>query len=209
MSSTDYGSTVYDIIFVGGMVLSNPTLSELQLCWPLELGQEELLLVLLQVVLLRPILPWKFWWGFEGKFDPPLFFWFQIAQIVEAGPHTRDEPNYIQPGRYLRLRVSPSEIFTSHVAKSSPALGGRSVIVTTGRVLGGGSSVNCMNFLFLILIQTESMICGIKLFFTQGRPPQITTIGKTYMGIKDGVLSIWYPFSKRLELYGLPSLPWW
>ena len=68
----------------------------------------------------------------------------QVAQIVEAGPHTRDEPNYIQPGRYLRLRLGPTEIFTSHVAKPSPALGGRSPIVTSGRALGGGSSVNCM-----------------------------------------------------------------
>jgi hypothetical protein len=55
MSSTNYyGSIVYDIIFVGGMVLlSNSTLSELTL----ELRQEEQLLVLLQVVLLRLILP--------------------------------------------------------------------------------------------------------------------------------------------------------
>ena len=59
MSPTDYGSTVYDIIFVGGTVLSNRTLSEseLQLYSPLELDQEGLLLVLLQVVLLGLILP--------------------------------------------------------------------------------------------------------------------------------------------------------
>ena len=38
MTLIDHGSTVYDIIFVGGMVLLNSTLSdsELQLCWPLE-----------------------------------------------------------------------------------------------------------------------------------------------------------------------------
>ena len=111
---------------------------------------------------------------------------------MEAGPHTRNEPNFIQPGRYLRLRISPTEIFTSHVAKPSPALGGRSAIVTSGRALGGGSSVNCMKTIFLINLnaQTEGMICGIKLFFMQGRRPLITTIGKTYTGIKDGVLSI-------------------
>ena len=84
---------------------------------------------------------------FREKFGPsdlsdPKPHW----QVVEAGPHTRDEPNYIQPGRYLRLRLSPShtDIFTSHVAKPSPALRGRSPIVTSGRALGGGSSVNCM-----------------------------------------------------------------
>ena len=108
---------------------------------------------------------------------------------MEAGPHTRDKPTFIQPGRYLRLRLSPTEIFSCHVAKPSPALCGRSAIVTSGRALGGGSSVNCMKNIFLIDAQTE-VICGIKLFFTQGRPPRTTTIGKTSMGIKDGVLSI-------------------
>jgi alcohol oxidase len=67
---------------------------------------------------------------------------------VEAGPHTRDEPTFIQPGRYLRLRLCPAEIFTCHVAKPSPALRGRSAIVTSGRALGGGSSVNCMKIFF-------------------------------------------------------------
>ena len=66
-----------------------------------------------------------------------------IAQIVEAGPHTRDEPNHIQPGRFLSSLLRPTETFTFHVAKPSPAVGGRSVVVPTGRALGGGSSVNC------------------------------------------------------------------
>ena len=74
---------------------------------------------------------------------------------MEAGPHTREEPDFIQPGRYLRLRLSPTEIFTSHVAKPSPALRGRSAIVTSGRALGGGSSVNCMETMFLINTQTD------------------------------------------------------
>ena len=68
----------------------------------------------------------------------------QTAQIVEAGPHTRDEPNHIQPGRYLSSLLRPTETFTFHVAKPSPAVGDRSVGVPTGRALGGGSSVNCM-----------------------------------------------------------------
>ena len=57
MFPTDYGSMIHDIIFIGGMVLSNSTLSELQLRCPLKLGQEVLRLVLLQAVLLRLILP--------------------------------------------------------------------------------------------------------------------------------------------------------
>ena len=146
MSSTDSGTTVFDIIFVGGMVLSNSTLSEL-----------------LQPVLLT------IWIGSGGatacvtagrlaEADPSLkilvrfqkkdwcisIFLIQIAQIVEAGPHTRDEPNHIQPGRYLSCFFRPTETFTFHMAEPSPAVGDRSVGVPTGRALGGGSSVNCM-----------------------------------------------------------------
>ena len=83
---------------------------------------------------------------------------FQIVQIVEAGPHTRDEPNHIQPGRCLSSVLRPTETFTFHVAKPSPALCDRSVVVLTGRALGGGSSVNCMKAIFVINTQTEVMI---------------------------------------------------
>ena len=76
------------------------------------------------------------------------------------------------------------------MAKPSPALCDRSVIVPTGRALGGGSSVNCMKFISVINAQTEVVICGLKFLCTQERRPRITTIGKMYMGIKDGVLSI-------------------
>jgi hypothetical protein len=206
MSSTDYGSTVYDVIFVGGMVLSNSTLSDLQLCWLVELGQEELLLVLLQVVLQRLILPWKFWWGFKRKFNSLVFFFdSKSLQIIEAGPHTRDDPNHIQPGRYLSCLLRPTETFTFHVGKPSPAVCGRSLAVPTGRALGGGSSVNCMKAIFVINAQNWSYGSDLKFLLTQGRQLRITTIGKTYMGIKDGVPSIWYPFSKKLELYVLPT----
>ena len=74
---------------------------------------------------------------------------------MEAGPHTREQPTFIQPGRYLRLRLSPTEIFTCHEAKPSPALLGRSPIVTSGRALGGGSSVNCMKTFFWINPQID------------------------------------------------------
>jgi len=61
--------------------------------------------------------------------------------IVEAGPHTRDEPNHIQPGRFYSCLNRP-ETFTLHEANPSPALCDRAVIVPSGRTLGGGSSVN-------------------------------------------------------------------
>ncbi|KAG6830871.1 hypothetical protein H0H92_014236 [Tricholoma furcatifolium] len=61
--------------------------------------------------------------------------------ILEAGPLTKDMPDHIQPARYFSnlLRGEP---FTLHASKPSPALAGRSVVVPTGRCLGGGSSVN-------------------------------------------------------------------
>jgi GMC oxidoreductase len=68
----------------------------------------------------------------------------KFTQIVEAGPHTRDEPNHIQPGRYYGCLLRPTETFTFHVAKPSPALRDRALVVPTGRAMGGGSSINCM-----------------------------------------------------------------
>ncbi|KAF8813189.1 alcohol oxidase [Phlegmacium glaucopus] len=62
--------------------------------------------------------------------------------VVEAGAHTRDVPDHVQPARYFRSLIRPSEAFTFHIGKPSPSLLNRSVIVPTGRALGGGSSVN-------------------------------------------------------------------
>ena len=84
-------------------------------------------------------------------------FLIPIAQIVEAGPHTHNEPNHIQPGRYFRS-ITRTEAFSFHVAKPSPALCDRSVIVPVGRALGGGSSVNCMKTIFVINAKTEVVI---------------------------------------------------
>ena len=111
---------------------------------------------------------------------PSVLFWFQIAQIVEAGPHTLDEQNCIQPGRYLRLRLSPTELFTPHVAKPSPALGGRSVIVTSGRALGGGSSVNCMKTVFGLMLKLNYDVWSVELssFLRKGRRLGLRRLGK-------------------------------
>ena len=195
MSSTDNDSTIYDIIFVGGTVLSSFILSNLpRLSW--QSGQVGLLLVSLQAVLPRLILPWRFWWV-STKFTPSVFIWFQVIQIVEAGPHTHDAPNHVQPGRYFSSLLRPTETFTFHVAKPSPALRDRSVIVSTGRALGGGSSVNCMKTIYVVHILKLKFY---QFLYTRGRPLPITTIGERYMGTKDGILSIWYPFSKKLRV---------
>ena len=63
---------------------------------------------------------------------------------MEAGPHTRDDPNHIQPARYFSSLARRAETFTFHVAKPSPAVRDRSLVVAAGRALGGGSSINCM-----------------------------------------------------------------
>ncbi|KAF8896176.1 hypothetical protein BD779DRAFT_1608499 [Infundibulicybe gibba] len=62
--------------------------------------------------------------------------------ILEAGPHTKEIQEHIQPGRYFSHLTLPGETFTFHKAKPSDSLAGRSVIVPAGRCLGGGSSVN-------------------------------------------------------------------
>ncbi|TFK69860.1 alcohol oxidase [Pluteus cervinus] len=66
--------------------------------------------------------------------------------ILEAGPHILDVKHHTQPGRYFRNLLGGSETFTFHQAKPSPALAGRSLIVPSGRCLGGGSSVNFMMY---------------------------------------------------------------
>ena len=203
MSSTDYGSTVYDIIFVGGMVLSI-LLYHGCCCQPVYTDHLNWVRRGYCLCYCRSSCRG---WSFpenSGKVSKEslihqYFFWTQIAQIVEAGPHTRDEPNHIQPGRYLSCFIRPTETFTFHMAEPSPAVCNRSVPVPTGRALGGGSSVNCMKANFVI-INLPSWSYILKLCFTQGQRLRITMIGKTYMGIKDGVLSIWYRFSKKLGI---------
>ena len=81
---------------------------------------------------------------------------FNIAQIVEAGPHTRNKPNHIQPARFFRSLRRPTETFTFHVAKPSPALRGRAVVSPTERALGGGSSVNCMKTIVMVNVQPNN-----------------------------------------------------
>ncbi|KAG7089381.1 hypothetical protein E1B28_011071 [Marasmius oreades] len=62
--------------------------------------------------------------------------------ILEAGPHVRDNPTHVQPGRFYSNLAAPGKTLTYHVANASQALNGRSPIVPCGRCVGGGSSVN-------------------------------------------------------------------
>ncbi|KAF9036277.1 alcohol oxidase-like protein [Panaeolus papilionaceus] len=66
-------------------------------------------------------------------------------KIIEYGAHTRNVPHHIQPGRVLRMFDDPT-VFHLHAGKPSQALRGRAPIVTSGKALGGGSSVNLMAY---------------------------------------------------------------
>jgi len=67
-------------------------------------------------------------------------------QVVEAGPHIRESPDHVQPARYFSNLALPKETYTFHKSDASPALLGRSVIVPSGRAVGGGSAVNCKGY---------------------------------------------------------------
>lgn len=65
-------------------------------------------------------------------------------QILEAGSHTRDVKQHVQPAKYLTHLLPNSKTVTFNQAKPSPSLLGRAPIVPCGHAVGGGSSVNCM-----------------------------------------------------------------
>jgi len=66
-------------------------------------------------------------------------------QVLEAGEHTRELPAHTQPARYFSNLAPTSKVVTFNVGKPSEHLGGRSIIISSGRCVGGGSSVNCMS----------------------------------------------------------------
>jgi hypothetical protein len=63
--------------------------------------------------------------------------------IVESGQHSRDLPRHVQPCRYIEHLAPDSTTVYFHVAKPSPHLNGRAIVVPCGRTVGGGSAVNC------------------------------------------------------------------
>ncbi|KIJ67569.1 GMC oxidoreductase [Hydnomerulius pinastri MD-312] len=66
--------------------------------------------------------------------------------ILEAGPHTKGNPNYVQPSRCL-LNVEPgSPSMSFNLAEPTSYLGGRALVVNSGRCVGGGSNVNFMMY---------------------------------------------------------------
>jgi alcohol oxidase len=79
--------------------------------------------------------------GRLAKADPSL----QIV-IVESGL-TNDSPNITTPGyAFDNLGQPDSPYFDLYVSNPSEYVNGREVVVQTGRILGGGSSVNLMMY---------------------------------------------------------------
>ena len=69
-----------------------------------------------------------------------------VSQILEAGPHSLNVDTHVQPARYVANLFNPNKLsksFTLHAAQPSEAVANRKIVVPAGRVLGGGSSVNC------------------------------------------------------------------
>ncbi|KIL67101.1 GMC oxidoreductase [Amanita muscaria Koide BX008] len=67
--------------------------------------------------------------------------------ILEDGPETRNKPDHVQPGRcFANIRNPKTESISFHLARPSQALGGRTVVVPTGRCFGGGSCIDFMMY---------------------------------------------------------------
>ncbi|KAJ3968016.1 alcohol oxidase-like protein [Lentinula raphanica] len=66
--------------------------------------------------------------------------------LIEAGEHTKNEDAHVQPGRYFGHLSPASTTLKFHVGKPSPSLAGRSLVIPTGRCVGGGSSVNFLMY---------------------------------------------------------------
>ncbi|KAJ3806589.1 hypothetical protein EV368DRAFT_76416 [Lentinula lateritia] len=62
--------------------------------------------------------------------------------VLEAGEHTKYEDSHVQPGRYFGHLSPASTTLDFHVGKPSKSLAGRSLVIPSGRCIGGGSSVN-------------------------------------------------------------------
>ncbi|KAF8556481.1 alcohol oxidase [Imleria badia] len=67
--------------------------------------------------------------------------------VVESGQHSRDLPCHVQPCRYIENLAPDSTTVSFHVAKPSPHLNGRKIVVPCGRSVGGGSTVNFMLYM--------------------------------------------------------------
>ncbi|EEH03136.1 alcohol oxidase [Histoplasma capsulatum G186AR] len=64
--------------------------------------------------------------------------------VIEAGINSRNNPQVVTPALYLSNIAPTSTIAKIYKSKASDHLGGRVAVVSTGNILGGGSSINFM-----------------------------------------------------------------
>ncbi|KAJ7758182.1 GMC oxidoreductase-domain-containing protein [Mycena maculata] len=64
--------------------------------------------------------------------------------VLESGPTTKDKKQHIQPGQYLTHLAPTSQTMQFYTSQPSEYIAGRSLVVPSGRCIGGGSSVNFM-----------------------------------------------------------------
>ncbi|THU99424.1 alcohol oxidase [Dendrothele bispora CBS 962.96] len=64
--------------------------------------------------------------------------------VLESGPTTKDKIEHIQPGRYITHLAPTSKTMQFWASEPSDHLTGRSLVIPSGRCIGGGSSVNFM-----------------------------------------------------------------
>ncbi|KAJ7187783.1 GMC oxidoreductase-domain-containing protein [Mycena filopes] len=64
--------------------------------------------------------------------------------VLESGPTTKDKPEHIQPGQYITHLMPTSKTMQFWESKPSEFVAGRSIVIPSGRCIGGGSSVNFM-----------------------------------------------------------------
>ncbi|KAJ7143353.1 GMC oxidoreductase-domain-containing protein, partial [Mycena crocata] len=64
--------------------------------------------------------------------------------VLECGPTTKGKKEHIQAGQYLAHLAPTSKTVQFNISKPSEHVNSRSVIVPSGRCIGGGSSVNWM-----------------------------------------------------------------
>ncbi|CCO36551.1 Alcohol oxidase Short=AOX [Rhizoctonia solani AG-1 IB] len=66
--------------------------------------------------------------------------------IVEQGPNNYQEPSVVTPALFLSHQTPSSKTAEFWQGNKTSALNGRSPIVPTGRILGGGSSINFLKY---------------------------------------------------------------
>lgn len=91
------------------------------------------------IICCRPILENT---GKLKAFEYDMHCYIDQLQVLEAGEHTRGLQEHTQPARYSSHLAPGSTTVSFNVGNPSKELGGRSLVIPSGRCVGGGSSIN-------------------------------------------------------------------